>query len=63
MTQGGEKGGNLEKALSNLGESLRVESTYDIFVGAELYQAPIALQVDTFPPAWFKQPPEWYKGR
>ncbi|HUS60049.1 MAG TPA: hypothetical protein VMX76_01560, partial [Nevskiaceae bacterium] len=62
MTQAGGTGGNLENALQILGETLRTESTYDIFIGAELYQAPIALQVDTFPPGWFKKPPEWFEG-
>jgi len=37
-------------------------STYDTFVTAEFLQQPIQLQVDTFPPPWFKEKPEWFDG-
>lgn len=54
LSRGGDNQAVLQ-ALTNLGESFRAESTYGIFVGAELYQAPINLQVDTFPPRWFQE--------
>lgn len=57
------KNSNMIEAMRILGESLRTESTYDVFVNAELYQAPINLQIDTFPPQWFKNSPEWAKGK
>lgn len=49
-----------ELTISGLGKAIqesgfREGSTYDVFVNAELLQQPISLQVDTFPPEWFKK--------
>lgn len=44
----------LGKALQESGLN-REGSPYDVFVNAELLQQPISLQLDTFPPEWFKK--------
>ncbi len=63
---GAAAGGNLDAGLvAQLASLLRgggeremMESTFDTFVNAELLQMAITLQLDTFPPGWFKHPPE-----
>lgn len=53
--------GEIEK-LSRLFSSERSESTYETFVTAEFLQQPIQLQVDTFPPSWFRNKPDNFHG-
>ncbi len=52
---------NIERVVSAL-SSERAESTYNTFVTAEFLQQPIQLQVDTFPPSWFRNVPENFHG-
>ncbi|MCX6726873.1 MAG: hypothetical protein NTY75_03600 [Candidatus Shapirobacteria bacterium] len=64
---GGGVSSELEKQLKSLVDALtsgesKSESTYDTFVNAEFIQQPIQLQLDTFPPSWFKRPPDWFNG-
>ncbi|HCU21760.1 MAG TPA: hypothetical protein DF698_02485 [Candidatus Atribacteria bacterium] len=56
-----EKSGEIE-AIASLFSSERAESTYDTFVTAEFLQQPIQLQVDTFPPSWFRNKPDNFQG-
>ncbi|HOZ80806.1 MAG TPA: hypothetical protein PK370_01135 [Candidatus Woesebacteria bacterium] len=62
----GSKTSSIEEALLKVTMAMnggeRSESTYDTFTTAEFLQQPIQLQVDTFPPSWFKNPPEWFSG-
>lgn len=53
--------GEVEK-LARLFSSERAESTYETFVTAEFLQQPIQLQVDTFPPSWFRNKPDNFHG-
>jgi hypothetical protein len=46
----------LDKVANAMKETATREvSTYEVFVNAEFLQQPIALQLDTFPPEWFKR--------
>ena len=40
-----------------------IESTFDTFVNAEYIQQPIQLQLDTFPPSWFKSASERFRAK
>ncbi len=44
-------------------ETTGVESTIDTFVNAEYIQQPIQLQLDTFPPSWFKRAPDRFRNK
>lgn len=61
VNESNEKKGELE-TIASLFSSERAESTYETFVTAEFLQQPIQLQVDTFPPSWFRNKPENFHG-
>jgi len=61
VNESNEKKGELE-TIASLFSSERSESTYETFVTAEFLQQPIQLQVDTFPPSWFRNKPDNFHG-